>query len=279
MFWSNVCVLGRQEVRHVEEAAKRLREKGIELTTTFFGLGQEEGLAEFVSRTEETADLMISTDLTMFEDERIFGTFRERLIPARELRALKPCVADSSIACNPLLLPVLVIPLVMVVNRACWGERPLPLGFADIVEERKSYGGRDNSAGKGLNRQLAALYGDAFMESFNGNADVFEMPVQAFQAVQKGRVPVSIVPTLFAMRADDTELAVIYPKEGAVTVPSFLAVRDTVSMELAKDLIEAIFPAGFCDFYAENGHIFPCFKGCADTGLTSENGFRFLYQP
>jgi hypothetical protein len=277
LYWSNICVLSRQESRHLEKAAAALAGRGIALDVHYFGLGRPQRLSERLNKDTEIPDIIVSTDLDFFEDAGAFSRIAGTLLPLREIVPLKKCVAQSAIGRNPLLLPFLVVPLVMVVNLAAWGAAPLPDSLADIADRAKAFGGRNNSAGKGLKRQLAELYGADFLRRFLASATEFELPVQAFQAVERGQAAAGVVPSLFARRADGAVLRQIYPKEGAPCVPSFVAVKNTLDERTAAEILAELLPLPFCDFFAANGDIFPCFDGAADTDLVLAGGGRFLY--
>jgi ABC-type Fe3+ transport system substrate-binding protein len=101
------------------------------------------------------------------------------------------------------------------------------------------------------------------------------MPVEAFQLARKGNIPIAIVPTIFAERADGRELTLVYPEEGAAYVPSFVAVRSSLDKEVADKLLSTLFAKEFLDFYVSNG-IEPCIEYAEDTGLVAANRYAFL---
>lgn len=131
-----------------------------------------------------------------------------------------------------------MIPLIMVFNKQLLAGQPLPVSLKELAEHPKAFGGKTNSAGRGVYKQLTWLYGKEFTDLFMENATIFDMPVQSLQSVQKGLSPAAITPSIFAFRADETLLSLRYPKEGALTVPSFIAVK--------KTHCQPILPDGFC---------------------------------
>jgi hypothetical protein len=278
LLWSNVCLLSVQEQKHLADAAARLKGAGIELVAEYYGLGKED-LSERVRRSGFDADIMVSTDLDVYEDRALYDTFRDSLLSIRDMLPVKEAFISGPLFRNPLLLPILFVPLVMVVNRAAWGGAPLPRSLRELRDVPKAFGGRNNSAGKGLEKQLRGLYGDKFSEDFLEASEIFEMPVQAFRAAQTGSVAAALVPTIFAMRADGDELVRIYPEEGAATVPCFAAARNSITPETAKTALKTIFTYEFNSFYASNGHVQPCLANAEDAEIVRENGYKFLYTP
>jgi hypothetical protein len=280
LLWSNVCILSIQEQKLLAAATEHLREQGIALTVEYYGLAKEETLAERIARDGFDADIMVSTDVEVFENRELFEKFQGDLLPALSLLPIKEQFRQTVLCSHPLLLPLHFIPLIMVVNRKVWGDSAqLPTGFADIVNIDKAFGGRDNAAGKGLKKQMRSYFGDEFETRFCSSARIFEMPVEAFNAVRKGEVPVAIVPTIFAMRADGEELVPLYPKEGAASVPCFAAVKNTITEDTAKAVLEAIFTREVNSFYTSSGNLQICLENAPDFELAKENNFNFLYTP
>ncbi|MDR1193285.1 MAG: ABC transporter substrate-binding protein [Peptococcaceae bacterium] len=280
LLWSNVCVLSVQEQKIIAAAVERLRELDIDLTVEYYGLAKEETLAERIARAGFDADIMVSTDVEVFQKQELFGKFRNDLLPALGLLPIKEQFRQTILCSQPLLLPIHFVPLIMVANRSFWSDpASLPASFADIADTRKAFGGRDNAAGQGLKKQLRSYYGDEFETRFCSSARIFEMPVEAFNAVRRGEFPVAIAPTIFAMRADGEDLIPIYPKEGAASVPCFAAVKNTTAEETAKAVLGSIFTSEVNSFYTSSGNIQICLENSPDFELAKENNYRFLYTP
>ncbi|MDR0924664.1 MAG: ABC transporter substrate-binding protein [Hungatella sp.] len=277
MYWNNICVLHRYEKKHIEEVTSLLKEQDILLETEYFGLGYPKKLSEEVKKTGITPDIMVSTDLEVFEDPEIYGLFKEELLEIQGLLSLKNEIRNSNLCQDKRLLPFLVIPLIMVFNKQLLAGQPLPVSLKELAEHPKAFGGKTNSAGRGVYKQLTWLYGKEFTDLFMENATIFDMPVQSLQSVQKGLSPAAITPSIFAFRADETLLSLRYPKEGALTVPSFIAVKNTLSTDLAGWILSKLFTVDFCNYFAEYGEIQPCFQHTKDVNMVAEHQFRFVY--
>lgn len=277
MYWNNICVLHRYEKKHIEEVTALLKEQDIHLETEYFGLGYPKKLSEEVKNTWTTPDIIVSTDLEVFEDPEIYGLFKENLLEIQNLFPLKKEIQNTNLCQDKRLLPFLVIPLVMVFNRQLLAGQPIPETLKELAVYPKAFGGKANSAGRGIFKQLTWLYGKDFTNLFMENAVILDMPVQALQSVQKGLCPAAITPSLFAFRADDTLLSLRYPKEGALTVPSFIAVKNTLPISLAEWILSKLFTIEFCNFFAESGEIQPCFQHTKDVRMVAEHQYRFVY--
>lgn len=277
MYWNNICVLHRYEKKHIEEVTALLKEQDIQLETEYFGLGYPKKLSEEVKNTRITPDIIVSTDLEVFENPEIYGLFQEDLLEIQDLFPLKKEIKNTNLCQDKRLLPFLVIPLVMVFNRQLLEGQTLPETLKELAAYPKAFGGKENSAGRGVIKQLTWLYGKDFTDLFMENATILDMPVQSLQSVQKGLSPAAITPSIFAFRADETLLSLRYPKEGALTVPSFIAVKNTLSPQLAGWILSKLFTIDFCNFFAENGEIQPCFQQTKDVNMVAEHQFRFVY--
>ena len=85
LYWNHICVLHRQEKAFLEDLAQRLRGDGIRLEVRYFGLGYPERMSEYLARPDAILpDLIVSADLEVFEDLRIFSKFKSNLYPAAD---------------------------------------------------------------------------------------------------------------------------------------------------------------------------------------------------
>lgn len=277
MYWSNICVLHRYEKNHIENVRKQLLELDIDLSVEYFGLGYPRKLAEAVKAAGDAPDIIVSTDLEVFEDPDIYGLFCHDLMDLDTVFPVKQEIQSGNLCQDKRLLPFLVIPLVLVLNNELWRDRTMPASLQELCTCPKAFGGKNNSAGKGVYKQLTYLYGEEFTERFMTTATVCEMPVQSLNSVQKGLVPVSLTPSIFALRADNQTLTFQYPAEGAIAVPSFVAAKKSLGQELAKTILSALLTIDFCNYFAVNGAIQPCMKGTMDVDIIAENDFRLIY--
>ena len=78
LYWNNICVLHRQELQFLNEIREELRKDNIDLDITCFGLGYGRHMSDYLREEDSVLpDLVVSTDLEVFEDERIWNRFRE----------------------------------------------------------------------------------------------------------------------------------------------------------------------------------------------------------
>ena len=157
LYWNHICVLHKQEKLFLTQLAERLRQEGINLTVRFFGLGYPEHMSEYLARPDAVLpDAIVSADLEVFEDARIFDKFANTLYPAAQWIPLRKGAAQQAAAKGAKLLPFVSIPLVYYTRTpdACAGKSIC--GIAPLA-----FGGINNSAGKTLAKAVWSRYGKA----------------------------------------------------------------------------------------------------------------------
>lgn len=114
LYWNNICVLHRQELQFLNEIREELRKDNIDLDITCFGLGYGRHMSDYLREEDSVLpDLVVSTDLEVFEDERIWNRFREHgLLPLKEFFPVKDIPELGGLKKASALLPYLAIPLV-----------------------------------------------------------------------------------------------------------------------------------------------------------------------
>lgn len=258
LYWNHICVLHKQEKVFLAGLTERLKEEGIELEIKYFGLGYPEHLSEYLAREDAILpDLIVSADLEVFEDSRIFGKIKNDLYPVRSWIELRDSPALHAVCQSPKLLPFAAIPLVYYTgNLSCCQGKPVNRisGLA--------FGGINNSAGKTLVKAVWSRYGREETLKFLENSHASDMPVGAFGQVRNGIQEVSLVPSLYALRADGKNTFLCIPKEGPMLIPSFFCARRTVPEEAARKVAEGILCREFCEFYEINGNLL-LYPACA----------------
>ncbi len=114
LYWNNICVLHRQELQFLNAIREELRKDNIDLDITCFGLGYGRHMSDYLREEDSVLpDLVVSTDLEVFEDERIWNRFREHgLLPLKEFFPVKDIPELGGLKKASALLPYLAIPLV-----------------------------------------------------------------------------------------------------------------------------------------------------------------------
>lgn len=107
LYWNNICILHRQELAFLEQIKTRLKQNGIDLTVTCFGLGYGTHMSDYLREPEAVIpDMIVSTDLEVFEDERIFDRFKGDLLPLADLipqkKTLSPLRCGAKPPCSPI---------------------------------------------------------------------------------------------------------------------------------------------------------------------------------
>ena len=251
LYWNHICILHRFEREYLERIRLELVEDGIDLETRYFGLGYAEHMSEYLAQPDsEEPDIMVSADLEVFEDRRIYGRFSSNLydvanwIEKRSLPSL----------CNALrgddLLPILSIPLVYFTRNPEDCRRTSITGIKGL-----SIGGVDNSAIKSIVKTIWSHRGKQAAEQFLEGCTVRDMPIEAFQDVVSRKSETALVPSIYALRSDNENTFTVVPREGAILVNSYLAAARKAPEWAVRKVVEKIISKELADFYVESGDL------------------------
>lgn len=251
LYWSHICVLHRQEKLFLQQLTEKLRPQGIELDVHYFGLGYPQHMSEYLAQPDAVLpDLILSADLEVFEDPRIYRKIQPDLYAADSWVPLRDIPSLEQVRRAPELLPVAAIPLVYYTrtSESCQGRR--------ITEQTNlSFGGINNSAVKTVAKYVWETYGQQAAADLLENSLVTDMPIGSFQAVRQGQADTALCPSLYALRADGKTTFLCTPQEGPVLIPSYFCARKSVSEDLAQRIANEIFCQELCDFYVSNGDL------------------------
>lgn len=251
LYWNHICVLHRHEKLFLEKLSEKLLRRDIHLDIRYFGLGYPQHMSEYLAAPDAVLpDVIVSSDLEVFEDPRIFDKFSDSLYEVSDWISLSPSAALDYVYRDKTLLPFLAIPLVYYTGKTdAFADRPI----YDIPN--LAFGGINNSAGKTLVKAVWSRYGKDAAERLLSHANVSDMPVGAFQQVRMKEQEIALVPSLYAMRADEKTSFLQIPKEGPLLIPSFFCARTSISETIARIIAESILCEELCNFYAQNGDL------------------------
>lgn len=249
LYWSHICVLQREERAFLARLADSLESEGISLKTRFFGLGCPEHMSEYLAQNDAVLpDIIVSADLEVFEDRRIFGKFSDTLYPAEGWLPLRCGAALDAARRDERLLPFLSIPLVYYTREAG--------GIADAelnAQRALAFGGINNSAAKTVTKAVWERCGKEAAANLLAQSLVSDMPIGAFQAVRQGSARAALVPSLYALRADGCSSFLRIPREGPLLIPSYFCARKSIPEALARRIAESILCRELAEFYTANG--------------------------
>jgi len=104
------------------------------------------------------------------------------------------------------------------------------------------------------------------------------MPIQAFYSIKKRIYDVGLVPSVFAkIGRINKDLDIIWPKDGAISIQSYIAINKSVSLEVVEILRDEVFNSSFGDFFVNRGDIVSCLLESEETVDYVENKFNFTY--
>lgn len=251
LYWNHICVLHRQEKAFLEKLTQALRAEDIELTVRYFGLGYPEHMSEYLAKPDAILpDILVSADLEVFEDARLFAKLSPSLYPARSFVSLRESAALTACERGTDLLPFLAIPLVYFTR-----ENGAALAQPLCEIHGLCVGGVNNSAVKTVVKTLLSRDGEDATARFLAQANVSDMPIGAYQQVRMGAGKTALVPSLYALRADGEQTRLLTPQGGPLLIPSYLAARTSIPESIARRIANAILCQELCDFYAANGDL------------------------
>jgi ABC-type Fe3+ transport system substrate-binding protein len=263
VYWNNICLISRFEKQYIEN---KLEEKHLSALFDFkyFGIGREREIIGCIQedlQKDSLPDIIVSTESEVFHTQE--GLLdKQQLLTAYEpwrFRNHLPHVCPKE-----KFTPLLYIPLVMIVNKEKVNQ--IPLSIQEVLanpeyEGQITFGGLDNAAGKTLLAAVEYLYGEEKREQLLKWSVTANMPIGAFKNVVDGRSKIGFVPTIFAMRAEAVGVEQVWPKEGAIVVPCFVAVKRGADMKKVACLFkEVITPAFIQQIGTQTGAI-PCIEG------------------
>ncbi len=266
----------RHEQAFLHDLEIRLSDLGIALELECFGLGTPRRLSTYLQEKDAVLpDMIVSTDLEVFENKALYERLEEDLLPAGEMLETKPSIAESSIAANSKLLPYLIIPMACCYKQ----ELCIPHELGELIEVGipTIMGGYNNSGATSIVKALWSEFGQDAIERYARTSQVADMPIQSFHAVRQGSERVSICPLLYAKRADNEVLRMHYPTPGAPALPSYIAARQSIDPDVAGCVMEEMRDPEFMRSFAENASIEPCAKGSVDERTCAEHELQFLY--
>lgn len=243
LYWSNICVLNKGEVELLKKVQSGLLLDGIDFEIKFFGLGYPTHMSDYLREDNAILpDIILTTDLEVFEDRRVFEKLKPTLIDCSKWYSNTLKGAERSY-----LLPYLAIPVLL------FSKDKKNLSFKELKHNRPAFGGINNSAAKSVVKLMWERYGKDEAEALMESATITPMPIGAFQSTRNGMSDVALIPSLFAL--SDSSFVSSPLKEGIPGIPSYFAVRNTISEDIAKKLIERLNKDDFISFYEEKGKL------------------------
>ena len=106
LYWNHICVLHKGEKQFLDRLAERLSNEDIDLRVRYFGLGYPEHMSEYMARPDAILpDLIVSADLEVFEDSRIYRKLEKDLYPVTKWFPLRDGGALDAVRRDNRLLP------------------------------------------------------------------------------------------------------------------------------------------------------------------------------
>ena len=277
LYWSNICILHKYEKNYLDNLILSLREKNINLEVTYFGIGYPCKLNEYLKKTNAILpDIMVSTDLEVYEDNNIYSKFSNDLYNLSKYFDIKNEIKSSSIYFDDRLLPFLVIPLVFSYNSNYTGVTDSIKNLID-TDTKTAIGGINNSGAKSIVKAIWSKYGKDSVRRFLSNSTILDMPIQSFNDIKNGSNRVSITPSIYAKRANNKDLFMSYPNDGAIALPSYIAANKSLDEDTMLEVLNSLISEDFCNSFVKSASLLSCISNTIDDGLVKQNQYKFLY--
>ena len=280
--WINICLLTRMEETFIRNQPNPQGpdERSDPYHFSYYGLGRKNTLRVGIETRENSHNhqIIVTTDLEVFQNPdyaHYFGDFTPTTPPWKTGDWLKQ--SHPIYAKHPKLSPFIVIPLIMVAKQGSPASRIRSFKELPGSGLRYGFGGLHNSAGESLLKTLKVLYGEDFTESFLTGATLGSMPAQAFQHMLSGKTDIAIVPTIFAIRQGSEPLMPIWPEEGAVAIPSYVAMHSSVPEAIRDQFFHTYLNAAFQSTLVQQGDILPTHAEVSPSGLALANDCKVCY--
>ena len=245
LYWNHICVLHKGEKQFLDRLAERLSNEDIDLRVRYFGLGYPEHMSEYLARPDAILpDLIVSADLEVFEDSRIYRKLEKNLYPVTKWFPLRDGGALDAVRRDNRLLPFVSIPLVYYTRQPDICERTALKDWDGLA-----FGGINNSAAKTVVKAVWNRWGEEAACGLLERSNIADMPIGAFQAVRMGQSQTALVPSYFCARTSVPEPA-------------------------ARRVAESILCPELCRFYVEQGDLI-LYPDCLDIHSRQE-GARYM---
>lgn len=277
LYWSNICILHKYEKEFLDNLIHLLKEKGIDLDVRYFGIGYPYKLNEYLKKEDAIIpDIIVSTDLEVYEDKNIFSKFSNNLYKLSDYFDIKDEIKNSPVYFDERLLPFLVIPLIFSYNNNYCGLSDSIKNIV-ITNAKTVIGGINNSGAKSIVKAIWSEYGKSSAENFLCNSTILDMPIQSFNDVRNGTDRIAITPSIYAKRANNKNLFMSYPSDGAIALPSYITVNTSLDENVMLEIINAITSKDFCNSFVKSSSLFSCISETIDDTLIKNNEYKFLY--
>lgn len=277
LYWSNICILHKYEKNYLDNLILLLKEKNIHLEVTYFGIGYPYKLNEYLKKSNAIIpDIIVSTDLEVYEDNNIYSKFSNNLYNLSKYFNIKNEIKSSPIYFDEKLLPFLVIPLVFSYNNNYKG---LTNSIKNIIDtdSKTVIGGINNSGAKCIVKAIWSEYGKESAKKFLSNSNILNMPIQSFNDVKSGSDRLAITPSVYAKRANDKNLFMSYPKDGAIALPSYITASKSLDEPTMLEVLSSLLTKDFCNSFVKSSSLLSCISDTIDDDLISSNKYKFLY--
>jgi len=274
LYWSNICVLHKYEKEYLQKVRDVLFTEGIDLQIHFFGIGYPKRMSEEILASQnDLPDIIVSTDLEVFENKNIFSKYSLDLYEISDWIPTKKSPLYQKLYEDKRLLPFIAIPMMIYSSSISFKG----LSNKDLLSHKLALGGINNSAAKTIFKYFWSEYGKEKAISLLNNSMVLDMPIQGMQAVKTKLADVAFLPSVYALRADMQNNFSFVPNDGCIVLPSFVAIRKSITEEIAQNILLKILTVDFCKYFVDNADLISLIEGTPDNRSIELQQAQLLY--
>ncbi|MCR4955538.1 MAG: hypothetical protein K6A30_02520 [Lachnospiraceae bacterium] len=274
LYWSNICVLHKYEQSHLEKVKEKLLSEGIDLEIQYFGIGYPTRMSQaLLDKEKPLPDLIVSTDLEVFENKEIYGRYCRELYPICNWYSTKKKENYRSLYVDEKLLPFIAIPMMVYTKDPSYKD----ISLEDLLDKHVAFGGINNSGVKCVYKYIWERFGKEKASDFLSHSQICDMPIQGMQAVRTNAANLALIPSIYALRADMKNEFAFSLTEGNIVLPSFVAARNSLTETEAKTILNTILSPEFCNYFVTNGDLISCMDFAEENRFDSISKSTYLY--
>lgn len=259
--------------------------KEVNVSFDFFGIGEEMNIDEKITSELQNgdikADIIVSTDVKIFRNQNLLSGKTEQF---RSLTGQLP-IRDELTKGNILhpggfFHPCIVVLMTLICNKNLVKEKDRPVSWQDLLkpkwENKVIFSGADKPAGRAFLMGMWYLFGDEGLKRAVKNFQVMSYPSAVLNAVSKGEFAAGVVSLLFTGNQGIENVVDIWPKEGALAVPSYVAVHLSAPDDAIDFLAATVYCKEMQEFYSKNALAIPVISEVDPPQIVLDNNFSFV---
>lgn len=286
LYWENVCVMKKQEKENLQAAAENMQAKGINMQYHYFGMGEilgiDEQIAADLQQKRINTDIVVSAKIDLFYDKKLLLGKEQMFKPLPGEFLLREELRNLGIAYpGGYFHPCLLLPVIILANKKLLAESDCPQSWADLLDDKWAgkvlIGGVDKPVGRSFLIAMWNMFGEEGLQKCVQNCRMVSVPAAVMNAVANDEYPLGVVPLIFSSRGGRDNLLDIWPQEGAIAIPSYVAIREGSPETALAFVKENLFSTAIQSFYSQRGMGIPVHPEVAAPPMVEENNYNLSF--